>query len=141
MSDLYRLSRFVEAQQPVYAHALEELQAGCKRSHWMWFIFPQLQGLGRSEMAARYAVSGLDEARAYLAHPVLGPRLKRCVMALLQHTGKSARQILGTPDDLKLRSCLTLFDKADPDEALWQLALLHFFDGAPDAATLGRLER
>jgi uncharacterized protein (DUF1810 family) len=141
MSDPYHLNRFVEAQRPVYARAFEELQAGHKRSHWMWFVFPQLQGLGRSEMAARYAISGVGEARAYLAHDVLGPRLKRCVMALMQHPGKSARQMLGTPDDLKLRSCLTLFDKADPDEALWQLALMQFFDGAPDAATLGRLGR
>ena len=141
MSDPYHLSRFVEAQQPVYARAFEELQAGHKRSHCMWFVFPQLQGLGRSEMAARYAISDVDEARAYLAHEVLGPRLKRCVMALMQHPDKSARQMLGTPDDLKLHSCLTLFDKADPDEALWQLALLQFFDGVPDAATLGRLGR
>lgn len=141
MSDPYHLSRFVEAQQTVYARAFEELQTGHKRSHWMWFMFPQLQGLGRSEMAARYAISGVDEARAYLAHEVLGPRLRHGVMALMQHTDKSARQMLGTPDDLKLRSCLTLFDKADPSEALWQLALMQFFDGAPDAATLGRLER
>ncbi|MBA1187633.1 DUF1810 domain-containing protein [Pseudomonas entomophila] len=141
MSDPYHLDRFVEAQQPSYTRVFDELQAGHKRSHWMWFVFPQLQGLGHSEMAARYAISGLDEARAYLAHDILGPRLKRCVTALLQHTDKSARQIMGTPDDLKLRSCLTLFDKADPGEALWQLALMHFFDGVPDAATLGRLER
>ncbi|MBA1193313.1 MAG: hypothetical protein K0S77_800 [Pseudomonas sp.] len=141
MSDPYSLNRFVEAQQPVYARVFQELQAGHKRSHWMWFVFPQLQGLGRSEMAARYAISGLEEARAYLAHEVLGHRLKRCVTTLLQHTDKSARQILGTPDDLKLRSCLTLFDSADPDEPLWQLALMQFFDGTPDAATLGRLGR
>ncbi|WP_462402320.1 DUF1810 domain-containing protein [Pseudomonas sp. Marseille-QA0332] len=141
MSDPYNLARFVEAQGPVYVRAFQELQAGRKTSHWMWFVFPQLRGLGHSEMAQRYGLSGLEEGRAYLAHAVLGNRLERCVSVLLQHADKSARQILGTPDDLKLRSCLTLFGQVDPANPLWQLALEQFFDGEPDKATLGLVRR
>lgn len=139
MSDPYHLARFVEAQDPVIDRVLQELQAGRKASHWMWFVFPQLDGLGRSAMAERYALSGVDEARAYLRHPVLGPRLEACVNALMQHSDKSARQILGSPDDLKLRSCLTLFAQVDPSNPLFQLALVQFYQGEPDALTLGLL--
>ncbi|MCO7517120.1 DUF1810 domain-containing protein [Pseudomonas guariconensis] len=139
MSDPYHLARFVEAQDPVIDRVLQELQAGRKASHWMWFVFPQLDGLGRSAMAERYALSGVDEARAYLRHPVLGPRLEACVNALMQHCDKSARQILGSPDDLKLRSCLTLFAQVDPSNPLFQLALVQFYQGEPDALTLGLL--
>ncbi|WP_085624638.1 MULTISPECIES: DUF1810 domain-containing protein [unclassified Pseudomonas] len=136
----FDLQRFVEAQNPVYDQVMEELQAGRKRSHWMWYVFPQLDGLGHSAMAERYALAGVDEARAYLAHPLLGPRLQACVTALLRHSDKSAREVLGSPDHLKLRSCLTLFARAAPDNPLFQLALVQFYDGEPDALTLTRLE-
>lgn len=136
----FDLQRFVEAQNPVYDQVMEELQAGRKRSHWMWYVFPQLDGLGHSAMAERYALAGVDEARAYLAHPLLGARLQACVTALLQHSDKSAREVLGSPDHLKLRSCLTLFARAAPDNPLFQLALAQFYDGEPDALTLTRLE-
>ena len=109
MNDPFNLTRFVEAQQRDYARALDELCAGAKRSHWIWYVFPQLRGLGRSEMAERYGISGIDEARAYLAHPLLGARLEDCVRALLSHRGRPVRQIMGSPDDLKLRSSMTLF--------------------------------
>lgn len=136
----FDLQRFVEAQNPVYDQVMQELQAGRKRSHWMWYVFPQLDGLGHSIMAERYALSGIDEARAYLAHPVLGPRLEACVAALVQHSDKSAREILGSPDDLKLRSCLTLFSQAAPEHPLFQLGLLQFYGGVPDMRTLTLLE-
>ena len=135
----FDLQRFVEAQNPVYDRVLQELQAGRKRSHWMWYVFPQLDGLGRSAMAERYALAGIDEARAYLAHPLLGPRLQACLSALLQHRDKSARAVLGSPDDLKLRSCLTLFARAAPDNPLFQRALVQFYDGKPDPLTLNAL--
>ncbi|WP_063914042.1 DUF1810 domain-containing protein [Pseudomonas sp. p21] len=135
----FDLERFVEAQNRVYDQVMQELQAGRKRSHWMWYVFPQLDGLGHSAMAERYALAGIDEARAYLAHPLLGPRLEACVTALLQHGDKSAREILGSPDHLKLRSCLTLFARAAPDNPLFQFALVQFYDGEPDALTLAML--
>ncbi|AEJ12502.1 MULTISPECIES: DUF1810 domain-containing protein [Pseudomonas] len=136
----FDLQRFVEAQNPVYDQVMQELQAGRKRSHWMWYVFPQLDGLGHSAMAERYALAGIDEARAYLAHPLLGPRLQACVTALLQHHDKSAREMLGSPDYLKLRSCLTLFAQAAPGNPLFQLALVQFYDGEPDALTLAMLQ-
>lgn len=135
----FDLQRFVEAQNPVYDQVMQELQAGRKRSHWMWYVFPQLDGLGHSAMAERYALAGIDEARAYLAHPLLGPRLQACVTALLQHHDKSAREMLGSPDYLKLRSCLTLFAQAAPGNPLFQLALVQFYDGEADALTLAML--
>ncbi|MDM3886379.1 DUF1810 domain-containing protein [Pseudomonas sp. BCRC 81390] len=135
----YDLERFVEAQNRVYDQVMQELQAGHKRSHWMWYVFPQLAGLGRSAMAERYALAGIDEARAYLAHPLLGPRLQACLSALLQHRDKSARAVLGSPDDLKLRSCLTLFARAAPDNPLFQRALAQFYDGKPDPLTVSAL--
>lgn len=136
MSPTHDLSRFVDAQRTVYPQVMEELHAGRKTRHWMWFIFPQLRGLGHSEMAERYGLSGLDEARAYLEHEVLGPRLASCVSALVEHADKSALRILGHPDDLKLRSCLTLFAAVDPSDSLFQFALLQFFNGEPDDRTL-----
>lgn len=136
----FDLQRFVEAQNPVYDQVMQELQAGRKRSHWMWYVFPQLDGLGHSAMAERYALAGIDEARAYLAHPLLGPRLQACVTALLQHHDKSAREMLGSPDYLKLRSCLTLSAQAAPGNPLFQLALVQFYDGEPDALTLAMLQ-
>lgn len=139
MSDPFDLTRFVEAQQRDYARALDELCAGAKRSHWIWYVFPQLRGLGRSEMAEHYGISGLDEARAYLAHPLLGPRLEDCAGALLSHRGRPVRQIMGSPDDLKLRSSMTLFHAAAPTQPLFAEVLQAFYDGEQDAATLQRL--
>lgn len=139
MNDPFDLARFVEAQQRDYQQALDELRAGAKRSHWMWYVFPQLRGLGRSEMAEHYGISGIDEARAYLAHPLLGPRLEDCARALLSHRGRSARQIMGSPDDLKLRSSMTLFQAVAPQQPLFAEVLQAFYDGEQDAATLQRL--
>jgi uncharacterized protein (DUF1810 family) len=133
------LERFVAAQQGVHETALAELRAGRKRSHWMWFVFPQLAGLGRSDMARRYAIRDGDEAAAYLAHPVLGPRLRACAAAALLHRGRAIGDILGHPDDLKFHSSMTLFAGVAPDEAVFQDCLDAFFDGRPDPATLARL--
>jgi uncharacterized protein (DUF1810 family) len=130
-----RLDRFVEAQDGVYDDALAELTAGRKRTHWMWFVFPQIAGLGSSPTARFYAIASLDEAKAYLAHPVLGPRLRECAQALLAVQGRSAREILGYPDDLKLRSSMTLFARAADDPALFQAVLDRYYDG-PDPLTL-----
>ena len=139
MNDPFNLTRFVEAQQRDYARALDELCAGAKRSHWIWYVFPQLRGLGRSEMAERYGISGIDEARAYLAHPLLGARLEDCVRALLSHRGRPVRHIMGSPDDLKLRSSMTLFQAAAPAQPLFAEVLQGFYDGEADPATLQRL--
>lgn len=139
MNDPFNLNRFVEAQRPVFTQAMNELRAGQKSSHWMWFIFPQLKGLGHSEMAQRFAISSAAEARAYLQHAELGPRLEQSVDAVLQHSDKSARQILGYPDDLKLRSCLTLFASIAPEHPQFQMALDQFFSGEADAKTLSLL--
>lgn len=136
MSDIFELHRFVEAQRPVFDRALQELQAGRKTSHWIWFVLPQLRGLGHSDMAQRYGLSGAAEALGYLQHPVLGPRLVESVLALLAHRDKSALEILGHPDDLKLRSCLTLFAAIAPQEGVFQQALEQFFAGEADARTL-----
>lgn len=139
MSDPFDLARFVEAQRQSYAQALAELRAGAKRSHWIWYVFPQLRGLGHSERAKRYAIGDLREARAYLAHPLLGPRLLECAHALLAHRERSARQIMGAPDDLKLHSSMTLFQAADPSEPVFGDVLTAFYDGEVDHATRKRL--
>ena len=133
------LERFVEAQAPVYPRALAELTAGRKQSHWMWFVFPQISGLGRSPMAQHYAIHSLDEARSYLAHPLLGARLKECISAVLGIIGKSAHEIFDTPDDLKFHSSMTLFAHAAPDEPLFRAALEKYFEGAEDTLTLEKL--
>ncbi|NVE01668.1 DUF1810 domain-containing protein [Massilia sp. BJB1822] len=138
MGDIFDLQRFISAQRDVYPSVLDELRAGCKRSHWMWFIFPQIAGLGHSAMAQRYALSGLDEARAYLDHALLGARLRECCALLLQ-AEHSAHAIFGATDEMKLRSSLTLFAAAAPAETLFAACLRQFFDGRPDAATLQRL--
>ncbi|MFT3897931.1 MAG: DUF1810 domain-containing protein [Thermomonas sp.] len=130
------LSRFVDAQAGVYAAALQELRDGRKRTHWMWFVFPQLRGLGHSDVARRHAIDGLDEARAYLRHPLLGPRLAECTQAMLAHAGTPLAAILGFPDDLKFVSCMTLFDAAGGPKALFARALDAFNGGVADAATL-----
>jgi uncharacterized protein (DUF1810 family) len=121
------LQRFLDAQEPVIDIAMAELRAGRKRSHWMWFVFPQLKQLGRSGTAKFYGIEGLQEARDYLAHPVLGPRLLACTEAILRHAGKTANAILGSPDDLKFRSCMTLFSRAAPEQPLFKTALDTFF--------------
>ncbi len=141
MSDPHDLQRFVDAQDAsgTYDQALTELRAGAKRSHWMWFVFPQVAGLGRSPMAQRYAVSGLDEARAYLAHPVLGPRLVRCAQVLTDLAGRSPEQVFGSVDAVKLRSSMTLFAAAAPDEPVFRAVLDQWFGGAEDEATTSRL--
>jgi len=141
MSDPYDLQRFVDAQQSIYDRALAELNAGHKQSHWMWFIFPQIAGLGHSDMARRYAIKDADEATAYLEHPLLGPRLEQCAQALLTHAERPARQILGSPDDMKLRSSMTLFAAVAPERAAFQAVLDAFFAADPDSATLSRLDR
>lgn len=137
--EAYDLQRFVDAQRGAIDAALAELGRGRKTSHWMWFVFPQIAGLGHSAMARRYAISSLGEARAYVDHPELGPRLRQCVAVLLIHGDTSARQIMGAPDDLKLRSSMTLFARAVPQEPLFAEALDRFFGGDPDPATLERL--
>jgi len=136
MRDAFDLQRFVDAQARNYDDALAELRAGRKASHWMWYVFPQSAGLGRSAMAQTYAIGSLAEARAYLAHPVLGPRLRDCVAAALAVQGRTAHQIFGSPDDLKFRSSLTLFARAAPGEPLFGQALDRYFGGEPDPATL-----
>lgn len=130
------LQRFLDAQNPVYNQALEELKAGQKQSHWIWFVFPQHRGLGSSQRAQFYGIECLDEARAFQKHPVLGPRLHECTTAVLRHTEKSASQILGVPDDLKFFSCMTLFSEAAPEELVFRLALQAFFNGSKDPETL-----
>jgi len=131
------LQRFINAQDGggTYTRALAELHQGRKTSHWMWFVFPQVAGLGQSEMSRRYAIDSLAEARAYLDHPVLGPRLVECCQALLSHEGVSAVQILGGIDAIKLRSSMTLFARADPKAGVFQQVLDRYFDGEADAAT------
>jgi uncharacterized protein (DUF1810 family) len=140
-ADPYDLARFVEAQAHCYPRVLAELAAGEKTSHWMWFIFPQLRGLGLSSTARRFGLSGLEEARAYLAHPLLGDRLRECTRTVVAVEGRTAREIFGSPDDLKLRSCLTLFASAAqpaplPDTRLFAEALARYYRGEPDPRTL-----
>jgi len=132
----FDLRRFVAAQEDLHAQALAELQAGRKQSHWMWFVFPQLAGLGTSPMAVRYAIGSADEARAYLAHPVLGPRLHAGVAAMLAHKGARPETILGGIDALKFRSSLTLFEAVAADPAPFAAALDAFYDGKRDRRTL-----
>ena len=140
MDDPCNLERFVAAQAPVYSTVLAELDAGRKRSHWMWFIFPQLAGLGRSAMARQYAIASLDEAAAYLAHPVLGARLLECSALMARVEGRSAHEILGDPDDMKFHSSMTLFARAAPLEPVFRQCLDKFFGGVDDAATLALLK-
>ena len=138
-TDPFHLERFVEAQDPLFLQVTSELQAGRKMSHWMWFIFPQIRGLGRSATAAEYAISSLDEARAYLAHPVLGPRLKECTRLVLLVENRPLAQIFGSPDDMKFRSCMTLFAQVSPEDDIFSRALQKYFRGIPDKLTLERL--
>jgi len=135
MSDVHDLARFLDAQATVYETALQELRQGKKVTHWMWFIFPQVAGLGHSALAHRYAIRSRAEAEAYLAHPVLGPRLRDCATALLAHPTRSAREILGAPDDMKLWSSATLFASVEGNGTFTDL-LTRFFGGMRDGATL-----
>ena len=147
MAVQYDLNRFIEAQNgrdgrgTIYERALLELTAGRKETHWMWFVFPQLGGLGSSYMAQKFAIDGLDEARAFLTHPVLGPRLRDCVAALNAVDGRTANQVMGFPDDLKLQSSLTLFAQAADDNADFLAALGKYFAGAFDPASMRILGR
>ena len=139
MSGPFDLARFVGAQAPVYDAARAEIEAGRKQSHWMWFIFPQIAGLGSSAMAVRYAIASLAEARAYLAHPVLGPRLRDCATLALAVEGRSATEIFGPVDATKFRSSMTLFAAAAPDTPVFAACLEKYFDGERDPATLAKL--
>ena len=135
MTDDYNLHRFLDAQDQVYETVLGELRTGKKSSHWMWFIFPQITGLGRSELAQTFAIASLDEVRAYLQHPVLGLRLRECTQLVINVEGRNAEEIFGYPDHLKFRSCLTLFMTATSDNKVFKDALLKYFDGKPDTVT------
>ena len=135
-----KFAHFVSAQDEVYRDVLAELTSGRKVTHWMWFVFPQLAGLGASFMAQKFAIASLDEARAYLAHPTLRPRLLECTKLLLSLPEVNVTRVLGSPDDVKFRSCMTLFSIADPAEPLFHAALAKYFDGVPDTRTISLLE-
>jgi uncharacterized protein (DUF1810 family) len=134
------LERFVRAQEPVYASALAELRAGRKRTHWIWYIFPQLYGLGRSARSLLYGIKSSAEASAYIAHPILGPRLIKCTAAMLTHAGATAFEILGSPDDEKFRSSMTLFRHVPGADSIFAAALEKFFGGVDDPLTLAKLQ-
>jgi uncharacterized protein (DUF1810 family) len=138
-TDKFDLQRFIGAQEGVYANVISELKAGQKRTHWMWFIFPQIDGLGMSPTSKYYALRSLDEAQAYLEHPLLGSRLIECSKVILELQGLSALHILGHPDDLKLRSSMTLFSRLDSAETVFELVLAKYFGGEPDVQTLQML--
>lgn len=138
--DFHDLARFVQAQAGAYGQALAEIQSGRKRSHWIWYIFPQLDGLGSSAMARRYAIKSRAEAAAYLNHPLLGPRLRECAEAALRVEGRSALEIFGSPDEQKLRSCATLFASVSPDGSAFHQLLEQYYEGRPDEQTLRLLD-
>ena len=140
MEDFYSLQHFVDAQNPVYSQVCAELRKGNKRGHWMWFIFPQLRGLGHSAMANRYGIGGAAEAAAYLAHPVLGARLRECTSLVNVAQGRSVEEIFGSPDDMKFRSSMTLFASVAPNDQCFSDALAKYFGGRPDPVTIERLE-
>ena len=136
MAASFELQRFVDAQHSIYADVVSELTSGRKRTHWMWFIFPQIAGLGRSEMARRYAISSREEAAAYLAHPILGPRLRECTQLVLNVRDHDIHEIFGSPDDVKFRSSMTLFKCCDSPNGLFDAAIGKYFHGEPDLRTL-----
>jgi len=140
MAGDYNLARFVSAQDGVFEQVVRELRQGRKRSHWMWFIFPQIAGLGQSAMARRFAIASLAEAKAYLGHPVLGPRLRECTRLVNAIEGRPIEEIFGFPDDLKFRSSMSLFARAADDEQIFAEALEKYFGGAPDPLTTERLD-
>jgi uncharacterized protein (DUF1810 family) len=135
-SDQHELSRFVEAQRSTYERALAEVRSGRKTSHWMWYVFPQLAGLGRSATSVRYAIRNVDEANAYLEHPLLGPRLIECADAVLEIDGRSAYEIFGSPDDLKLHSCATLFARVSAPGSVFSRLLVKYFGEREDEETV-----
>jgi len=139
LSDPFNLSRFLSAQTPVIERVREELRGGRKRSHWMWFVFPQIAGLGHSATAQHFAIASLDEARAYLTHDILGPRLKECAALVVAVEGRNIGEIFAAPDDLKFHSSMTLFARAAPDEPVFRDALQKYFGGEEDRATLERI--
>jgi uncharacterized protein (DUF1810 family) len=139
MADPFDLQRFVDAQAPVYDDVRGELKAGRKQSHWMWFIFPQIAGLGQSPMSIRFAIASLNEAKAYLAHPVLGLRLRECARLTLDVEDRTARDIFGPIDEMKFRSSMTLFARASPARSVFECCLDKYFADDPDPATLARL--
>jgi uncharacterized protein (DUF1810 family) len=139
MTDPFDLQRFLDAQSTVFEQVCLELRAGRKKSHWMWFVFPQLSGLGHSLMANRYSIATRDEAEAYIQHPILGPRLRECTALVNLVEGRAIEQIFGSPDDLKFRSCMTLFGHVASDNAIFVSALNKYFDGQSDRLTLDRL--
>ena len=139
MTDPYDLQRFVTAQTSCFDRVCNELSEGRKQSHWMWFIFPQLKGLGSSPMAMRYAISSKEEGKAYLEDSILGPRLRQCTELVLRVEGRSIKQIFGSPDDLKFRSSMTLFANVTPENKVFQDALQKYFAGQPDHLTIARL--
>jgi uncharacterized protein (DUF1810 family) len=139
VSDRYDLERFVDAQAPVYAQVCSELQQGRKRSHWMWFVFPQIKGLGSSPMAMRFGISSLEEAKAYLEHPVLGPRLRECSRMATEVKGRTVEEIFGYPDDMKFHSSMTLFAQAAEESKVFEDALQKYFGGEMDRSTMERL--
>jgi len=136
MNDPFNLQRFVDAQEASYQSALAEIKAGQKRSHWMWYIFPQFEGLGFSPTSRHYAIKSLEEAAAYLDHPNLGPRLRECIEALLSIADRSAHQIFGSPDDLKLKSSMTLYAHISPEGSSFEQVLDMYFEGQRDQRTL-----
>ena len=138
-ADPYNLDRFVRAQDGVFDRVLRELRSGVKMGHWMWFIFPQIKGLGQSPISIEFAISSQNEARAYLQHSVLGPRLKECTRLVLLVEGRSVEEIFGSPDDMKFRSSMTLFAQVSPDDDIFLRALQKYFGGVPDRLTLDRL--
>jgi uncharacterized protein (DUF1810 family) len=139
MAEAFNLERFVDSQAPVYDEVRRELRVGRKKSHWMWFIFPQIAGLGQSPMSIRFAIASLDEAKAYLAHPVLGARLRECAQLTLDVEGKTARDIFGSIDEMKFRSSMTLFARTRPDVDIFQRCIAKYFAGSPDPDTIARL--
>lgn len=141
MTDPFNLRRFVEAQESDYPTVLQELAAGQKRGHWIWYIFPQIEGLGGSPMSRKYAISSRGEAKAYAEHSILGPRLRECAQLVVNVKGRSAEQIFPYPDNLKFRSCMTLFEQSAVDSAIFRRALLKYFGGKGDQSTLDILER
>ena len=139
MDDPFMLEHFVDAQNPFYDRVCAELQQGFKRSHWMWFIFPQIEGLGHSSLAIKFAISSLYEAKAYIRHPILGPRLIHCTKLVCDTEGRTINEILGYPDDLKFRSCMTLFSHATPDNQVFEDALQKYFEGQYDPLSVERM--
>lgn len=140
-TDRFNLNRFVAAQELDYESVLHELRSGRKRGHWIWYIFPQIQGLGQSTMSREYAISSLNEARAYLQHPILGLRLRECTELVVALNGRSIEQIFPHPDDFKFRSCMTLFAEASTDPSIFRKALHNYFRGEPDALSLDILSK